>query len=230
MKKIKNLLNYFSKRELILWFCSVLFITVFFCVFDRESYLTLAASIVGATALIFNAKGNPMGPFLLIVFSILYGIISFGFAYYGEMITFLGMSAPMSLFSLISWLKNPYSKGKVEVRVNRLKKKEIIFIFVLTLFMTVAFYFILKAFNTANLIMSTLSVSTSFFAVCLTFRRSVFFPLAYAVNDVVLIIMWIMAAITDISYVSVIVCFIVFLINDMNGFFSWLRMQKRQEN
>lgn len=230
MKKIKDLLNYFSKRELILWFCSVLFITVFFCVFDRESYLTLAASIVGATALIFNAKGNPMGPFLLIVFSILYGIISFGFAYYGEMITFLGMSAPMSLFSLISWLKNPYSKGKVEVRVNRLKKKEIIFIFVLTLFMTVAFYFILKAFNTANLIMSTLSVSTSFFAVCLTFRRSVFFPLAYAVNDVVLIIMWIMAAITDISYVSVIVCFIVFLINDMNGFFSWLRMQKRQEN
>ena len=230
MKKIKNLLNYFSKRELILWFCSVLFITIFFCVFDRESYLTLAASIVGATALIFNAKGNPMGPFLLIVFSILYGIISFGFAYYGEMITFLGMSAPMSLFSLISWLKNPYSKGKVEVRVNRLKKKEIIFIFVLTLFMTVAFYFILKAFNTANLIMSTLSVSTSFFAVCLTFRRSVFFPLAYAVNDVVLIIMWIMAAITDISYVSVIVCFIVFLINDMNGFFSWLRMQKRQEN
>ena len=230
MKKIKDLLNYFSKRELILWFCSVLFITIFFCVFDRESYLTLAASIVGATALIFNAKGNPMGPFLLIVFSILYGIISFGFAYYGEMITFLGMSAPMSLFSLISWLKNPYSKGKVEVRVNRLKKKEIIFIFVLTLFMTVAFYFILKAFNTANLIMSTLSVSTSFFAVCLTFRRSVFFPLAYAVNDVVLIIMWIMAAITDISYVSVIVCFIVFLINDMNGFFSWLRMQKRQEN
>ena len=228
MKKIKNLLNYFSKRELILWFCSVLFITVFFCVFDRESYLTLAASIVGATALIFNAKGNPMGPFLLIVVSILYGIISFGFAYYGEMITFLGMSAPMSLFSLISWLKNPYSKGKVEVRVNRLKNKEIIFIFVLTLFMTVAFYFILKAFNTANLIMSTLSVSTSFFAVCLTFRRSVFFPLAYAVNDVVLIIMWIMAAITDISYVSVIVCFIVFLINDMNGFFSWLRMQKRQ--
>ena len=228
MKKIKDLLNYFSKRELILWFCSVLFITVFFCVFDRESYLTLAASIVGATALIFNAKGNPMGPFLLIVFSILYGIISFGFAYYGEMITFLGMSAPMSLFSLISWLKNPYSKGKVEVRVNRLKKKEIIFIFVLTLFMTVAFYFILKAFNTANLIMSTLSVSTSFFAVCLTFRRSVFFPLAYAVNDVVLIIMWIMAAITDISYVSVIVCFIVFLINDMNGFFSWLRMQKKQ--
>lgn len=228
MKKLKDLLNYFSKKELILWFCSVLFITVFFCIFDRESYLTLAASIVGATALIFNAKGNPMGPFLLIIFCILYGIISFGFAYYGEMITFLGMSAPMSLFSLISWLKNPYSKGKVEVRVNRLKNKEIIFIFVLTLFMTVAFYFILKAFNTANLFMSTLSVSTSFFAVCLTFRRSVFFPLAYAVNDVVLIIMWIMAAITDISYVSVIVCFIVFLINDMNGFFSWLRMQKRQ--
>jgi len=105
---MKTIRNYFSKTELALWSVSVLFIIISFCIFDRESYLTLAASLIGVTSLIFNAKGNPIGQALMIVFSLLYGIISFTFAYYGEMITYLGMTIPMALFALISWLRNPY--------------------------------------------------------------------------------------------------------------------------
>ena len=75
---------------------------------------------------------------------------------------------------------------------------------------------------------STLSVTTSFIAVYLTFRRSPWFALAYAANDIVLIVLWILAALQDISYVSVIVCFAVFLVNDLYGFFSWLKMEKSQ--
>ena len=83
-------------------------IIISFVIFDRENYLTLSASLIGATSLIFNAKGNPFGQLLMVVFSILYGIISFSFAYYGEMITYLGMTMPMAVFALISWLRNPY--------------------------------------------------------------------------------------------------------------------------
>ena len=85
-------------------------------------------------------------------------------------------------------------------------------------------YFILKHFNTANIIPSTLSVATSFIAVYLTFRRSPYFALAYAANDVVLIVLWTLAAVEDISYLSVIICFILFLVNDLYGFVSWKRM------
>ena len=46
----------------------------------------------------------------MIVFSLLYGVVSFTFAYYGEMITYLGMTAPMALFALISWMRNPYKR------------------------------------------------------------------------------------------------------------------------
>ena len=83
-------------------------IIVSFCVFDRENYVTLAASLIGVTSLIFNAKGNPFGRLLMILFSVLYGLISLSFAYYGEMITYLGMSMPMSVFALITWRRNPY--------------------------------------------------------------------------------------------------------------------------
>lgn len=225
---MKKLINYFSKAELILWSSSILLIIISFLIFDRGNHFTLIASLIGATSLIFNAKGNPFGQFLMIAFSVLYGMISYTFAYYGEMITYLGMTAPMALFSLISWLRNPFNGNMAEVAVNRLRPKEIVFMFILSGLVTCLFYFILKAFNTANIIPSTLSVTTSFIAVYLTFRRSPYFALAYAANDIVLIVLWILASILNISYLSVIICFVMFLVNDLYGFINWLRIQKRQ--
>ena len=225
---MKRFLKYFSPFEWALWLSSLLVITVFFFVFDREGYLTLVASLIGVTSLIFAAKGNPLGPLLMVFFSILYGIISYSFAYYGEMITYIGMTLPMSVFAVVSWFKNPYKGKKSEVSVNRLTKKEIGFALVLTAAVTVAFYFILDAFDTANVIPSTISVTTSFLAVYLTWRRSPYYALAYASNDIVLIILWILATLQNLSYLSVTVCFAVFLVNDLYGFINWRRMAKRQ--
>ncbi len=220
--------RYFSKTELWLWLGSVFFIIASFCVFDRANYLTLTASVIGVTSLIYNAKGNPFGQLLMIIFSVLYGIISYTFAYYGEMITYLGMTAPMAFIALVTWLKNPYKGNKAEVKVNSIKRAEICLMLIFTAVVTYVFYYILKYFNTENLGLSTLSVTTSFIAAYLTFRRSPYFALAYAANDVVLIGLWVLASICDISYLSVIICFIVFLINDLYGFINWLKIQKRQ--
>ena len=221
--------NYFSKAEITLWCSSIALIFISFCVFDRENYLTLFASLIGVTSLIFNAKGNPFGQFLMVIFSLLYGIISFKFAYYGEMITYLGMTMPMAIFALISWLRNPYKGNKAEVKVNTISKKEIFFMCVCAVVVTILFYFILSYFNTANIIPSTISVTTSFIAVYLTFRRIPSFALAYALNDVVLIILWIMASAYDIRYISVVVCFVAFLVNDIYGYINWQKMKIRQK-
>ncbi len=229
MKNIKRLISYFTTGELLLWCSSVLLIAVSFCVFERENYLTLAASLIGVTSLIFNAKGNPFGQFLMVIFSLLYGIISFTFSYYGEMLTYLGMTMPMAVFALVSWLRNPHNGNKSEVKVNTLRKKEIAFMWILTAAVTAAFYFVLDAFNTANIVPSTISVTTSFAAVYLTFRRSPFFALGYAANDVVLIILWVLASITDARYISVVVCFAAFLVNDIYGFLNWRKMKERQK-
>lgn len=227
--KLKKLLNYFSLAEKALWLASAALIIVAFIVFDGVNFLTLTASLVGVTSLIFNAKGNPIGQALMVVFSVLYGIISFGYAYYGEMATYLGMTAPMALFSLIAWLKNPYGGNRAEVAVNRLTKRDLLFLCVSAIVVTAAFYFILRAFNTANLLPSTVSVTTSYFAVFLTYKRSPYYALAYAANDVVLIILWVLAAIESFAFISVVICFIAFLVNDIYGFISWQKMQEKQE-
>lgn len=222
--------KYFSALEIMLWCVSVALIIASFVIFGGNGILTLVASIIGVTSLIFNAKGNPIGQALMVIFSILYGIISFTFSYYGEMITYVGMTAPMAVFALVVWLRNPYNGNKSEVRVNRLKKRDIIFMTALTAIVTFSFYFILDFFHTANIIPSTISVTTSFLAVYLTYKRSPFFAIAYAANDIVLIILWTMTAVTNTSYISVIVCFSMFLVNDIYGFVNWSKMQKRQAN
>ena len=225
---MKTLLRYFSKAEKLLWCASVLLILLSYCLFDRANPLTLCASLIGVTSLIFSAKGNPFGQLLMVLFSLLYGIISYTFAYYGEMITYLGMTMPMAVAALITWLKHPYNGNKSEVSINVLPPREHILLWLLTLLVTVVFYFILRHFHTASLVFSTLSVTTSFLAVYLTARRSPLYALAYAANDVILIILWTLASLQDTRYISVTACFAAFLANDLYGYISWKKMQHRQ--
>lgn len=203
MQKIKSALNYFSKAELMLWGLSAAVIIISFAAFRMENRLNLYASLIGVTSLIFNAKGNPASQALTIVFSVLYGIISYSFAYYGEMITYLGMTAPMAAAAMISWLRNPFNGRRSQFTVNTLNRRDIVLMIALTAAVTAIFYFILRALNTTNLALSTVSVATSFAAVYLTFRRSAYYALAYAANDIVLIALWILASFEDRAYIAV---------------------------
>jgi len=224
--KLKEFWNYFTLVEKLIWSISVFLIVTSFLIFGQGSGLTLVASLIGVTSLIFLAKGNAAGHVLMIIFCLLYGAISFGFRYYGEMMTYLGMSLPMCASALISWVRHPYQKN--QVAVHRVGRKEVFVSLILTAIVTFIFYYILLWTKTANLIPSTISVATSFLAAAMMFCRSPFYSLAYAANDVVLIVLWILASLKDISYLSVVVCFAAFLMNDIYGFISWRRMEKTQ--
>lgn len=217
-----------SRFEFILWVSSVSVVAVSFLCMPERDVLSLIASLVGATSLIFIAKGDVIGQVLSVIFSVMYGIISYSFAYYGEMLTYLCMTAPMAVFAIISWARNPYSEH--EVRVNHLKGREFGFLAVLTAVITAIFYFVLDYFNTANIVFSTISVATSFIAVYLTFRRSEYYALGYAANDIVLIILWVLATLENRSYFSMVICFVMFFANDFYGFLNWSRMKYRQKS
>ena len=219
-----------NKTEFAIWFLSVITIAVSFLLVNEKDYLTLTASLIGATALIFVAKGEVLGQILTVVFSIFYGVISFKFRYFGELITYVGMTAPIALMSAVTWLKNPYKKGESEVKIAKLTKGKIILMIVLTAVTTFVFYFILRCFNTANLFFSTVSVATSFSASYLMLFRSPYYAVAYSANDVVLIILWVLASVTNIQYVPMVICFVIFLVNDLFGFISWQKRKKQQRN
>lgn len=169
--KLYNPLKCLPRFEWSLWLISVVVVIGSFMATDEHNYLTLAASIVGVTALMFVAKGDVWGQILTVIFSIFYGIISVQFRYYGEMITYLGMTMPIAILSVYTWIKNPY-KDTNEVKIHNLSRKKIVLLVLATVIVTFVFYFILKAFNTANLLFSTVSIATSFSASSLMMLRN----------------------------------------------------------
>lgn len=222
IKSIKQLTGFESG----LWIFSLIVVAGSFFIVGTDNYLTLTASLVGVTALIFVSKGDVTGQILTVIFSILYAIISYSLDYYGEMITYLGMTMPIALMSVVSWIRNPYDEK--EVKVAHLSKGQALKVFILAMIVTFLFYFVLKYFGTANLIVSTISITTSFLASFFMYLRSSAYALSYAANDIVLIILWLMASIDNISYLPMIACFVMFFINDMYGFFNWRKMKRRQ--
>ena len=217
-----------SVKEWWLWSISMLIVTVSNLVGGSFDVLTLAATWVGITSLIFAAKGNVWAQFLMVAFSILYGIISFRFRYWGEMITYLGMTLTMAVWSAVTWLRNPSAGSKSEVAIRKLEKKHFLFLLVLSIVVTGAFYFILRWLETPNIVFSTLSVTTSFLAASLTMLRSSYYALGYAANDLVLIVLWGLAAAKDPVYIPVIINFMIFFMNDMYGFISWKKRERTQ--
>ncbi len=132
-----------TAKEWALWLCSLLAAIVSNLLSGNVGVLTPAAVCIGITSLIFAAKGNVWSQILMIIFSILYGIISWRSHYWGEMITYLGMTLPMAVWSTITWLKNPSENGK-EVAIQKLTKKHTVGLIFFGIITTAVFCFILN--------------------------------------------------------------------------------------
>ena len=216
----------FTKLDILIWTGSVTALIISFAASGGGDALTLIASLIGVTSLIFIAKGNVIGQFLMILFAVIYSIISFTFHYYGEMVTYMCMTAPSALITAIAWIKNPYSE--TQVAVGEVRCRGWLALVSATVAITIIFYFILAALDTPNLFFSTISVTTSFLAAGLMFLRSQYYATGYMANDLILVILWILASLEDISYLPMVVNFAIFFINDLYGYISWSRMKKVQ--
>ena len=120
--KFKNSFSTLTKFEWGLWSVSSLGVLLSHLLSPQKDILSVIASLIGVTALIFVAKGHVLGQLLTIVFAIFYGVISFQLQYYGEVITYVCMSAPMALLAAIAWIKHPYQQSE-EVAVSSLSKR-----------------------------------------------------------------------------------------------------------
>lgn len=131
---------------------------------------------------------------------------------------------PMAIWSTITWIKNPAANGK-EVAIQKLKPKHILGIIISGAVITWVFYLILSALDTPNIVFSTISITTSFLAAALTMLRSSYYALGYAANDIVLIVLWVLASIENPAYIPVAVNFTIFFFNDMYGFVCWKKRE-----
>ncbi len=224
---IKDSFAALTRFEWGLWITSLVVVGGSFLLAPNTDYLNLVTSLIGVTGLIFLAKGMLIGQIVTIIFSLLYAIVSLLFRYYGEVITYALMTLPMAVVAFVQWVRHPY-KDSGEVAVAKVRSHHVVTMSLLAVVVTALFYHLLRVLSTPNLLVSTISITTSFVAVYLTALRSPFYALAYALNDVVLVVLWVLATMEDSAYAPMIACFVMFLANDIYGYISWRRMEARQ--
>lgn len=217
----------FTKKDWGLWITSLVVVVFSNILSPQFDGLILLAACIGVTSLIFAAKGNGWAQVLIVIFSFLYGVISFRFHYWGEMITYLGMTMPMGVWSAITWFKNPSANNSNEVEIAGMNWKKWTVVLGSSVVVTGLFYYILRYFSTPNLIFSTISITTSFIAAFLTILRTSYYALFYAANDLVLIVLWVLATIENPVYFPVIVNFGIFFLNDMYGYLNWKKRERQ---
>lgn len=217
--------NKFEKSFLI---CGLLTSIISSIIFNGTVIDTLYTSLYLITALLMS-KGKVECYFVGFVSVFFYGIVSYNQGYYGELIITAFLTFPIMIIGIISWLRHQ-DKEEDTVIISSLSKKEITIALLSQLVLFWIYYFILKAFNTDLLVISTMSVVTSVLASYFEARRSELSLFCYIANDLVIITLWLIPIISgQIELISVLVGPILLLINDIYGSYNWRRLKNQQK-
>ena len=228
MKKIFKDWNLF---EILFLFISLIIISICFILGTDKNILSLTTSLLGIITVLCTAKGLVVAPVINIIYNVIYILLSFSQQYYGEVIIYLFLMMPINIMTIISWLKNKSKENKSIVNINKVKNKEYLYLAIGTIFVTTCFYFLLAALNTNELIISTISFIPSIVASYLLLRRSSNYAVVYIINDIILIILWSLTIKNNgTEFLTMVLTFFIFFINDIYGFINWKRIEKKQKN
>ena len=205
--------------------CWVVILSIFF-LSKEKSVLSLITSLLGTTSVFIWAKGLFFAPFLDIAYNVLYATISIITCYYGEAIIYIFIMMPISICSIVSWIKNK-KEDSLLVKVNNVNRKEWLYLILSAVVLTFGFYFLLKALNTSQLIVSTISLISSVIGAYLLLRRSSYYAIAFIFNDIILIVLWALSIGSfGLAYLPNVLSFTIFLFNDTYGFIRWKKEEK----
>lgn len=136
----------------------------------------------------------------------------------------------MYVVGIVSWIRHQ-NKDTNTVEVNNIKFKEWIIVLFISIICFIGIYFLLKAFNTNQLFISSLSVIDSLFAIYLGVRRSKYSFYFYVVNDLILILLWGIPVVTGtIILIPMVFNPLINLINDLYGIYNWKKLEKIQND
>lgn len=223
------MLKDWNKSEKILLFGSIILVSLVAIIF-KSDLLTTICSIEGIITVLLLAKGKNLGQVFGIIITILYSIVSFKNKFYGEVIIYIVLMLPMYIIGIISWARHTNKKTNT-VDVNIINGKEWLLACIIVIVIFIGIYHLLKSFNTNELIVSTISVVASLFAVYLQIRRSRFSFYFYIINDLILFLLWGIPVIHgNLLILPMVFNPIINLINDSYGVYNWKRLEKEQRD
>lgn len=215
--------NLFEKTYL----TAILILPTLFAVVFESTVVECFAVILNLIWALLVAKGKSFAHIIGLPATLCYAYVAYSVAYYGEVVITFCVMLPLIFISLFAWLKNKTTDAHVVV--SRPNKTEMSVAASSQILMGFAYYFVLQAFGTEFLLVSTFSIMTNVFATYLTMRRNQYSFLAYIINDIVLIVLWGYQVFGDsLGYIPMLLMPVMLLVNDVYGTLNWSKLRKSQ--
>ena len=225
MKKIFKDWTIFEKSLL----CFSIVMVIISGIYSKSNLLTIFAALSGITTALLLSKGKSIGQMSGIISCTLYLIISFKNSYYGEVLIYVLLKIPMYIMGTLSWLKHKDKKTNT-VSVNDINKKEWLMISLASILTFIVMYYLLRAFNTSELLISTISVVIGLIATYLLFRRSKYGFIFYVVGDIILMMLWGAPILKgNLTLLPMLINPIINMINDSYGIYNWRKLERIQK-
>ena len=138
------------------------------------------------------------------------------------------ITIPVYLISVITWLKNRSSEND-EVTVNKLSVMELVILLISSIPLFAIIFFVLRALNTANLVVSTISLTLGAIASYLLMRRCEYNFIFYILLNVTGIALWTTITIRDLSNLPTVISYSISVFLNITGLINWIKMKKSQQ-
>jgi nicotinamide mononucleotide transporter len=197
----------------------------------KSNILHIATCSVWLFSAMLLAKAKPEGYFFDIGSSVLYPIVAFQERLFGEVIVQVFIILPIAVYGLISWLRNKRVDRKVGTvaKLRNVRWKEVLLVALSQVVMGVGYFFLLRAFDTAFLWISTVLLCIVIFSTYFLARRCIFGFIGFIVTDVLQIAIWVLITVTVSPTVGVmIIAPFMLLINDIYGVINWTKLKRAQ--
>ena len=224
---MKNFKGY-NVIDLILILAGILAVTISGIIFKSEWYI-FVNTLLALFCVLTQAKGKVITQFLGIAWFSFYVFISYKQKFYGEALVYLTVMIPLYIYGVIHWLQNRDKTDNVVIVRNNLSKKEWLISGFSLCAVAVGIFFLLKALNTAQLVVNTLSFVTMLPAVYLLMRRCKWNQIAFLVNDFIVPFLWLFLVLEgDYSFLPMCIYHVFQITYDIYGFIEWIKLEKKQ--
>ena len=197
-------------------------------IFHTQWYVVIS-SLLGIFCVFTQAKGKVATQFIGIVYFAFYVFISYKQAFYSEAILYLGIMIPLYIYGAIHWLAHRDKKDQVVIVRSNLSWQEWLISMIVIAGVSVGVYFVLKALNTAELIVSTLSFVSMLPSVYLLVRRCKWNQVAFLINDTILPILWIILIVNgNLAFIPMVIGHVFQIVYDVYGLIEWIKLEKKQ--
>lgn len=220
----------YNVLDFVLIFSGLLSVIIAGILFGAKWYIIIN-SIFGLLCVFTQAKGKVITQVVGFLYCIFYMIIAYWQKLYGEALLYLIIMLPMYVYGIIHWFANIDKKSQEVIVKNNLSKNEWIVLIVGFVAISFGVFFLLKKFNTSQLILSTVSFVSMLPAVYLLARRCKWNMIAFLINDLVVPFLWLNFILHgSFDFIPMIVNYVFQIIYDIYGLIQWNKLEKKQHN